>query len=174
LRKKICDQILELQPQDRVTNDQLLMLEEDETQSSNCENKSVTKNEKEIELQMLETVEQWPSNHDNKMQIKYYEYESSVSESPLQFYIDLNSEGLLFNRLVLIESNFTLQEWNKFVNFIKHLFTPIVKRVRIWDVGLCSSDLKLKPNEIPKLLEKSLMRLFRAIETRSGLLELDI
>lgn len=57
---------------------------------------------------------------------------------------------------------------------MKHLFTQIVKRVRIWDAGLCSDDTKLKSNEIPKLLEKSLMRLFRAIETRSGLLELDI
>jgi len=117
---------------------------------------------------------EWPSQHDNKMQIKYYEYEANEAKSLLQFYIDLNSEGLLFNRLVLVESNFTMQEWNKFVNFIKHLFTPIVKRVRIWDAGLCSADTELKPHEIPKLLEKSLMRLFRAIETRSGLLELDI
>lgn len=58
----------------------------------------------------------------------------------MKFYVDLYDNGLLFNRLVLVESSFACSEWSKFVYFMQLMFTPVVKRVRLWDIGLHQQD----------------------------------
>lgn len=87
---------------------------------------------------------EWSTPHNNKMEIKYFDQEVNAGCDPLQFFVDLYDSGLLFNRLVLVESSFASTDWNKFVYFIQLVYTPIIKKVRLWDVGLCQSDIKTK------------------------------